>query len=172
MPFIEHRRHAIGLADLLLYDSLVEDGILLLHDGGLLAGWKFRGPDLGSATHAEMATLSARLGAILKLGSGWMVKSDSIRSQAPGYPEAQQFPDSITRIIDDERREQFMAEGVHFESEYFLTLTYLPPVAREEKVKGWMFEGMKGKRTDATRILDTSRRESRHLRMSSNRCLL
>src|SRR6266436_5409986 len=87
-------------ADLLLYDSLIEDGILLLHDGGLLAGWKFRGPDLGSATHGEMATLSARLGAILRLGSGWMVKCDSIRSQAPGYPAKQQFPDSITRIID------------------------------------------------------------------------
>ena len=157
MPFIEHRRHAVGLADLLLYDSLIEEGILLLHDGGLLAGWKFRGPDLGSATHAEMASLSARLGAILRLGSGWMVKCDSIRSQAPGYPEAHRFPDSITRIIDDERREQFMAEGAHFESEYFLTLTYLPPVAREEKVKGWMFEGMKGKHGNAEQILEKFR---------------
>ena len=83
-----------------------------------------------------------------------MVKCDSIRSQAPGYPEGQKFPDSITRIIDDERREQFMAEGAHFESEYFLTLTYLPPVAREEKVKGWMFEGMKGKHGDAARVLE------------------
>jgi hypothetical protein len=34
MPLIEQRRHAIGLADLLLYDSLIEDGILLLQDGG------------------------------------------------------------------------------------------------------------------------------------------
>ena len=49
MPLIEQRRHAIGLADLLLYDSLIEDGILLLQDGGLLAAWKFQGPDLGSA---------------------------------------------------------------------------------------------------------------------------
>ena len=154
MPFIEHRRHAVGLADLLLYDSLIEDGILLLHDGGLLAGWKFRGPDLGSATAAEMSTLSARLGAILRLGSGWMVQCESIRSQAPGYPEGQQFPDSITRIIDDERREQFMAEGAHFESEYFLTLTYLPPIAREEKIKGWMFEGIKGRQGEGARVLE------------------
>jgi len=154
VPFIEHRRHAVGLADLLLYDSLIEDGILLLHDGGLLAGWKFRGPDLGSATHAEMSTLSARLGAILRLGSGWMVQCNSIRSQAPGYPEGQQFPDSITRIIDDERREQFMAEGAHFESEYFLTLTYLPPIAREEKIKGWMFEGIKGRQGEGARVLE------------------
>src|SRR6516165_1649819 len=154
MPITEQRRHAIGLADLLLYDSLIQDGVLLLQDGGLLAAWKFRGPDLGSATNAEMATLSARLGATLKLGSGWMVQCDSIRSQAPGYPEGQQFPDSITRVIDDERKEQFMAEGAHFESEYFLSLTYLPPVAREETVKGWMFEGMKREQGVATRVLE------------------
>src|SRR6266567_5021043 len=71
-----------------------------------------------------------------------------------GYPEGQQFPDSITRIIDDERREQFMAEGAHFESEYFLTLTYLPPIAREEKIKGWMFEGIKGRQGEGARVLE------------------
>jgi len=43
MPLVEQRRHAIGLADLLLYDSLIEDGVLLQQDGGLLAAWKFQG---------------------------------------------------------------------------------------------------------------------------------
>ena len=154
MPLIEQRRHAIGLADLLLYDSLIEDGILLLQDGGLLAAWKFQGPDLGSATNGEMAALSGRLGALLRLGGGWMVQCDSVRAPAPGYPEHQEFPDSVTKIIDDERREQFMSEGVHFESDYYLSLTYLPPVAREEKIKGWMFEGMKDQRGNAARIVD------------------
>ena len=154
MPLIEQRRHAIGLADLLLYDSMIEDGILLLQDGGLLAAWKFQGPDLGSATNGEMAALSGRLGALLRLGGGWMVQCDSVRAPAPGYPENQEFPDSVTKIIDDERREQFMSEGVHFESDYYLSLTYLPPVAREEKIKGWMFEGMKDQRGNAARIVD------------------
>src|ERR1700732_3976332 len=154
MPLIEQRRHAIGLADLLLYDSLIEDAILLLQDGGLLATWKFRGPDLGSATNGEMAALSGRLGALLRLGGGWMVQCDSVRAPAPGYPEQQEFPDSVTKIIDDERREQFMSEGLHFESDYYLSLTYLPPVVREEKIKGWMFEGMKDQRGNAARIVD------------------
>ena len=34
-----------------------------------------------------------------------------------------------------------MDEGAHFESEYFLTLTYLPPPEIEERAKGWLFEG-------------------------------
>ena len=70
-----------------------------------------------------------------------MVQCDAIRSRAPSYPERGAFPDGVTRIIDDERRQQFMEEGAHFESEYFLTLTYLPPSEAEERARGWMFEG-------------------------------
>src|SRR5215467_11339431 len=142
-----------GLADLLLYDSLIEDGILLQQDGSFLAAWSFRGPDMDSATHAEMAALSARLNNILRLGTGWMLQCDSIRSRAPEYPHQGAFPDIATRIIDDERRQQFTAEGTHFESEYFLCLTYLPPLESEDKVQGWMFEGQKRKQGAASRAL-------------------
>ena len=141
MVVTEHRTHAGGLADLLLYDSLVDDGVMLLQDGALMAAWSFRGPDMASATHAEMAALSARLNSMLRLGSGWMIQCDAIRSCAPGYPKAGAFPDPVTRVIDDERRQQFMDEGAHFESEYFLTLTYLPPPEVEERAKGWLFDG-------------------------------
>lgn len=141
MQITEHRSHARGLADLLLPFALIEDGILLQQDGSLLAGWSYRGPDMHSATHAEMHALTARLNSILRLGSGWMIHADLIRSRAPGYPEPGAFPQPVTRIIDEERRQQFMDEGAHFESEYFFTLTYLPPVEHEERIKGWAFEG-------------------------------
>jgi len=154
MQITEHRTHARGLADLLLYGFLVDDGILLQNDGSLLAGWSYRGPDTMSASPAEMAALSARLNSVLRLGSGWMVQCDAIRSQAPGYPDAGAFPDAITCVIDDERRQQFTAEGAHYESEYFLTLTYLPPVEAEEKVKGWMFEGRQHRSEPAQLILE------------------
>src|SRR5215475_7121307 len=143
MQLVEHRIRPHGLADLLLYDSLVEDGILLQQDGSLVAAWSFRGPDMASATHPEMAALSARLNNILRLGCGWMIHCDAIRVKAPEYPEEGAFPDTVTKIIDDERRQQFMARGAHFESDYFLTLTYLPPLQSEEKVTGWLFEGRK-----------------------------
>ncbi len=154
MQVTEHRRHAVGLTDLLLYDAVIDDGVLLLQDGALLASWTFRGPDMASATHEEMAALSSRLGAILRLGSGWMIHCDTIRSLAPGYPEPGHYPDAVTRIIDDERREQFLAEGMHFESDYFVTLTYLPPAANEEKAKGWLFDGVKVRKASAQKALD------------------
>ena len=154
MQITEHRCHAVGLADLLLYDAMIENGVLLLQDGALLAGWTFRGPDMASATHDEMAALSSRLGAILRLGSGWMLQCDTIRALAPEYPSHGDYPDAVTTAIDDERRAQFTAEGTHFESEYFLTLTYLPPLANEEKMKGWMFDGVKIRKPTAQKALD------------------
>lgn len=153
MHLTEHRR-AQGLADLLLYDSLVEDGVMLLQDGALMAAWSFRGPDMASATHSEMAALSARLNSILKLGTGWMIQCDAIRSRAPGYPAPGAFPDPVTALIDEERRQQFSAEGAHYESEYFLCLTYLPPEQAEEKIKGWMFEGEQRSKSPAQKALD------------------
>jgi type IV secretion system protein VirB4 len=135
-----YQRKAHGLPDLLLYASLVDDGVLLLQNGALMAVWSYRGPDLASATHEEMAAISSHLNDLLRLGTGWMVQCDAIRTYAPGYPESGAFPDPVSRLIDDERRQQFTAEGRHLESEYFLTLTYLPPFEREEKLKGYMFE--------------------------------
>jgi type IV secretion system protein VirB4 len=154
MQITEHRKRAVGLPDLLLYDSLIDDGVLLLQDGALLAGWSFRGPDMASATPCEMAALSARLNSILRLGSGWMVACDVIRSRSPEYPDGGAFPDPITRLIDLERSRQFRSEDAHFESEYFLTVTYLPPEETEETIKGWMFEGKCQFRSNGERALE------------------
>lgn len=141
MRITQYRTRARGLADLLLPFALIEDGILLQQDGSLLVAWSYRGPDMHSATHAEMHALAARLNSILRLGSGWMIHTDLIRSRAPGYPDRGSFPQLATRIIDDERRQQFTDEGAHFESEHFFALTYLPPVESEERLKSWMFDG-------------------------------
>ena len=69
-------------------------------------------------------------------------------------PKSGAFPDPVTALIDEERREQFMAEGVHFESEYFLALTYLPPEQTEERVKGFLFDGQREFKSGAQKALD------------------
>jgi type IV secretion/conjugal transfer VirB4 family ATPase len=136
--FGETRKQPQGLADLLLWFGLVDDGILLQRDGSLLAAWEYRGPDLQSATHAEMAAIARRLNRILRLGSGWMIQVDSFRSFSSGYAPVGAFPDDVMALIDSERREQFGQEGSHFENEYFLALTYMPPLAASEKLHGFM----------------------------------
>src|ERR671916_2833102 len=103
----EHRNNPRGLADLLLPYALIDDGVLLQQDGSLLTAWSFRGPDMMSASASEMSSLSARLNQCLRLGSGWMVQCDAIRTRAPGYPDQGAFVDPVTAVIDDERRQQF-----------------------------------------------------------------
>ena len=167
--FGETRKQPQGLADLLLWFGLVDDGIVLQRDGSLLAAWQYRGPDLQSATHAEMAAVARRLNRIFRLGSSWMIQVDSFRTYSSGYSPDGAFPDHVTALIDRERREQFGQEGSHFENEYFLTLTYMPPIAATEKLQGFMLTG--AKRTSATertlvqRLFAFSRQRSASSRM-------
>jgi type IV secretory pathway VirB4 component len=151
----EAKRVAYGVPDLLLYASLVEDGVMLLQNGAMMATWSFRGPDLASSTHEEMDSISRRLNALLMLGSDWMIHCDAIRTFAQGYPAEGAFPSLATRIIDEERRAQFQRAGSHFNSEYFLSLTYLPPLEKEEKLKGYLFTDPDGKKVGvAERVLN------------------
>lgn len=126
----EHRPDPAGLADLLGWAFLVDDGVVLCKDGALLAGFQYRGPDLGGATGAELNALAASLNdTLLPLGDGWMVHVDAIRVPA-APPAASDFPDPVTAWIDAERRAAFASEAAvrpQFVSTYVLTVTYLPP---------------------------------------------
>ena len=130
-----------SLPDLLNFGLMPEDGILQNKDGSLTVSWYFRGDDMDSATHAELAGISARLNGILVgLGNGWMLNCDAIRKPATQYPAAGRFPDRTSRLIDDERRCQYELEGAHFETTYALTLTYLPPLRTSNKVIEMIYE--------------------------------
>src|SRR5438445_692406 len=86
---------------------------------------------------AIMAAIARRLNRIFRLGSSWMIQVDSFRTYSSGYSPDGAFPDHVTALIDRERREQFGKEGSHFENEYFLALTYMPPIAATEKLRGF-----------------------------------
>ena len=131
-----------GLADLANYAALVDEGVCLLKDGGFLAAWTYTGPDLESASHDELAVLSSQVNAALvRLGNGWMLHVDAIRRPSVDYPEGGAFPDPTTRLIDDERRERYTAEGTHYESAYYISLTYRPPAEIENRVSALFLEG-------------------------------
>src|SRR5215208_1454333 len=103
----EHRTRPAGLSDVLNWAFLVDDGVVVLKDGALLGGLRYRGPDLGSATAAEMEALAAHLNdALLPYTDGWMFHIDAVRSPAPAYP-ASEFPNAPAAWIDAERRSAF-----------------------------------------------------------------
>jgi type IV secretion system protein TrbE len=137
------RDKAAGVADLLNWAALFEDGIVQCKDGSFLAGWYFQGPDIQSSTNAERDWLTGRINAALsRLGAGWATWTEAIRTPAAAYPPADlsNFPDPVSRLVDEERRRQFMREGVHFESRYVLVAQYTPPARRRGKVADLIYD--------------------------------
>lgn len=152
----EYRSKARGLSDLLNYAALVDDGIILNKDGSFMAGWFYAGPDLDAAGHIEMATLSSQVNqALATLGDGWMLHVDALRLPSLDYPDTGAFPDPITRLIDEERRRHYQAEGMHYESVYVLTVTYLTPTDTESRLSRLFVSGSGGKGADVEAPLRT-----------------
>ncbi|MDL2210745.1 conjugal transfer protein TrbE, partial [Desulfovibrio sp. OttesenSCG-928-O18] len=117
-----------GLPDLLPYAALIAPGVTLNKDGSFLAGWEIRGQDTASSTESDLALVSSRFNNAVKLlGSGWMLHMDSIRNSHKAYPAADKghFPDPVTQLIDDERREHFSGNRC-FNTSAILTVTYKP----------------------------------------------
>jgi len=156
-----------SFADLVPYAGFVDNGILLLKDGSLMAGWYFAGPDSESATDFERNELSRQINAILsRLGTGWMIQVEAVRVPTTEYPSAERsyFPDTAARLIDDERRRRFGHERGHFESRHALILTYRPPERRRSGLTRYIYsdtETRSAKHADTA--LKTFRRSTREI---------
>lgn len=136
------RDQSAGVADLLNWAALIEDGIIQCKDGTLLAGFFYRGQDTESSTARECNYITTRVNqALARFGSGWATWMDAVRLPASAYPapSASAFPDAITELIDAERRVQFMTEGNHFETHYVLMVAFTPPLRRDSKVADLMY---------------------------------
>ena len=121
----EYQKHPRRLSDYLPWAAFIGPGVILNKDGSFQRTIRFRGPDTGSATPGELMAMRARLNNVLKrLGSGWCIHVEAARKSAQSYPISS-FPNSAAAFIDQERRKTFT--GDHCESNYFLTLTFLPP---------------------------------------------
>ena len=137
----EYRNRPAGLADFLPWAALVGKGVVLNKDGSFQRTAGFRGPDLDSATPAELVGVTARLNnAIRRLGSGWAVFIEAQRIAAQNYPHSS-FPDAASALVDLERQDAFEEAGAHFESRYFLTFVWLPPAEDASRIEGWLYEG-------------------------------
>ncbi len=163
----EYRQKADRLADHLPWAALVAPGVILNKDGSFQRTFRFRGPDLESATESELVGVCARANNVLRrFGSGWALFFEAERVEALGYPESS-FPDPASWLVDQERRAAFEGQrGQHFESAYHLTLLYMPPADqvsraeralletdREEKGRDWR-QDLAGFIAETDRVLD------------------
>ncbi|MDF0663957.1 conjugal transfer protein TrbE [Rhizobium sp. BC49] len=136
------RHTAPSFADLVPYAGLVDNGVLLLKDGSLMAGWYFAGPDSESSTDFERNEVSRQINAILsRLGSGWMIQVEAVRLATVDYASAgkSHFPDPVTLAIDEERRAHFEREQGHFESRHAIIATYRPTEQRRSRLSKYIY---------------------------------
>ena len=153
MNLAEYRNQTTSLADYLSWAALVGPGVVLNKDGSFQRTARFRGPDLDSATPAELIGTTARLNSALRrLGSGWAIFVEAQRSPATAYPDSI-FPEDASAVVDLERREQFEAAGVHFESRYYLTFLWMPPAEDASRAESWLYEGRDQTGVDAHELL-------------------
>ncbi|MBA4143566.1 MAG: VirB4 family type IV secretion/conjugal transfer ATPase [Nitrosospira sp.] len=139
----KHRSTEPGLADLLNYAAVVDDGVIVGKNGAFMAAWLYRGEDNASATEAQRNLVSFRINqALSSLGNGWMIHVDAVRRPAPHYPERglSHFPDPVTTAIDEERRQLFERLGTMYEGYFVLTLTWFPPMLAQRKFVELMFD--------------------------------
>jgi type IV secretion system protein VirB4 len=149
----EYRSRPAGLADFLPWAALVAEGVVLNKDGSFQRTARFRGPDLDSATPAELVGVTARLNnALRRLGSGWAIFVEAQRVVAQTYPHSA-FPDPASALVDLERQDSFEEAGAHFESRYFLTLVWLPPAEDASRIEGWLYEGRSQSGVDPWELL-------------------
>lgn len=149
----EFRSNASRLADWLPWACLIGPGVILNKDGSFQRTVRYRGPDLDSATEAELMSAASRINNVLKrFGSGWALFFDAARVLASHYPRSE-FPDAVSWLVDEERRASFEGtaketawddpsrqRGQHFESISHLTFVYLPPAERVSRLEDFFLE--------------------------------
>lgn len=150
----KHQSQDAGLADLLNYAALVDEGVIVCKNGAFMAAWLYRGDDNASSTEQQREMVSFRINqALANMGSGWMVHVDAVRRAAPGYNEhgRSHFPDAVSAAVDEERRRYFESLGTLYEGFFVLTVTWFPPMLAQRKFVELMFDDDKIKPTRTSR---------------------
>ena len=156
----EHRHRPATLADHLPWAALVAPGIVLNKDGSFLTALKFRGPDLESSTEDELMAVRARLNNALKrLGTGWCLHVEARRRPADPYPPAETEV-TAAWIVDAERQALFEGAEPAFETDYRMSLTWLPPADETRRIERVLFDGLAAADRDWKASLELFEREA------------
>jgi len=142
----EQKKHPDRLSDHLPWAMLVAPSVVFNKNGSFQSTFIFRGPDLDSATEAELVITTAQINNTLKrLTGGWAIYADSHRRRDASYASAS-WPDPLTHLLDEERRLRFQGDR-YFDSTRYLTLVYLPPKDVSNRIAEWFYEGGEETRT-------------------------
>lgn len=123
------------LKDELVWRSIDPDGIVHNSDQSLTSVISFRGPDMASSTRNELIRFYARINSIVKsLSAGYVISFEAQRHFANEYKRSI-MPKPLLQKMEDER-EAYYNGDLHFETQYYLILNFVPP----EKIKSQLID--------------------------------
>lgn len=111
------------------------NSIVFNTDNSMFCVFTFRGPDMDSATPAEMMQYMAGVNNALKsLGTGYTLYFDAQRHVATSYDKSQ-MPCTILQEMEDER-EAYYSSAIHYETSFYFVLYHEPPAMLRKKLTG------------------------------------
>ena len=159
----EYQNEKNKLSTYVPWIAMVDKEVIILNKNGTFQKTlKFRGYDLDSATMYELKNSDARLNDVLRrLDGGWTMHIEAKRVRSKEY-STNEIDNFAVKLIDNERKEKFES-GNYFESEYYLTLTYLTPIDAEKKIKKFFVDEVEfSKKLDKS--LETFKKEFKEIR--------
>lgn len=115
--------------------------IVLNKNGSMQTTWTYRGPDLDSAIMEQLGVMTAQLNSSFQsLDKNFVLYFEAQRMPTTRYLTDVYFPDPVTKAIDAERRHRF-SSGSYYESNYYMTLYWMPPSDNQSLLKELVVEG-------------------------------
>jgi type IV secretion system protein VirB4 len=132
------------------------EGVVIQKDGLFQRTFVYRAPDAASLSALEIDTLSIRLNDFAKrLGAGWAIFIEAQRFSLQEYPSDLRFSSAFdtlaSYLIEREREESFTARGRHFDSSYYITVAWRPPVESVKKLTAMFIQSGKNDSTKTIR---------------------
>jgi type IV secretion system protein VirB4 len=133
------------------YITKFHEGVVVQKDGILQRSFAYRAPDADSLSEMEIDSLSVRVDSFARrLGQGFAFFFEVQRFSSQEYPRARfssAFDTLAPYLVERERERSFTSVGSHFESCYYITVAWRPPVESLKKLASIFVQGASG--TDA-----------------------
>ncbi len=147
----ERNPYERSFADLLPYDTMIDDGVMLLKDGSLMTSYEYAGEDTETVTESDMDSVTLIVNRTLaKLGSGFTIAGDTMRMPVYEYLNAAQtaWQSKFAEDLDKIREKEFL-QNVHYISRYFLTIIFTPESPKISALKKLLIEDNIDKQTSS-----------------------
>lgn len=125
--------------DYLPWGYLVDEGIIFNKNGSFQQSFRIQGKDRKSLEEIDMIDLRAKLNnAFKRLDGNWAMHVESRRVKSSPYIRVK-FQEKVLDLIDRIREKSYNS-GTFYETEYYLTLTWLPPQDLMNKLQASLIE--------------------------------